>query len=40
MNKAVFDIKQQAIIVPVDIEIDCMIKDFPFIVDTGSPETK
>ena len=39
MTKETFDLRQKAIIVSVDVEIDGMVKDFPFIVDTGSPET-
>ena len=39
MTKEKFDLRQKAIIVSVDVEIDGMVKDFPFIVDTGSPET-
>ena len=35
MTKETFDIKQKAIVVSVDVELDGMIKDFPFIVDIG-----
>ena len=39
MTKETFDKKLKAIIVSVDVEIDGMIKNLPFILDTGSPET-
>jgi len=39
MTKEKFELEQRAIIIPVYVEIDGIINELEFIVDTGTPET-